>query len=77
MIKNKSCPSCTDDEGKGKGYFFAVMTAVLCPCHLPVLGLYLGTGAAGAFFAEYFILLAVFLGILSLMTFAGAVRVLL
>ena len=76
MIKNEACSTCTDD-GKGRGYFYAVMTAVLCPCHLPVLGLYLGTGAAGAFFAEYFVLLAILLGILSLITLAAAMRVLL
>jgi len=75
--QDKTCPTCADDDGKGRGYFYAVMTAVLCPCHLPVVGLFLGTGAAGAFFAEYFIFLAIFLGILSLITFAAAVRKLL
>ena len=59
------------------GVRYAFMTAVLCPCHLPVVGFFLGTGAAGAFFAEYFIILAILLGILSLISFAAAVRVLL
>ena len=75
--QNKACLTCTEDDGKGKGYFYAIMTAVLCPCHLPVVGIFLGTGAAGAFFAEYFIFLAILLGILSLITFAAAVSVLL
>ena len=77
LMQNETCSTCADDDGKGKGYFYAFMTALLCPCHLPVVGLFLGTGAAGAFFAEYFILLAISLGVLSLITFAAAVRVLL
>lgn len=77
MIQNEACSTCADDEGRGRGYFYAFMTAVLCPCHLPVVGLFLGTGAAGAFFAEYFILLAISLGVLSLITFAAAARKLL
>ena len=75
LNRNDSCQSCTDN--KTKGYVYAVMTAIACPCHLPVLGIYLGTSAAGAFFAQYFVLLAVLLGILSLVSFAAAVRVLL
>ena len=77
MIQNEACSTCVDDDGEGRGYFYAIMTAVLCPCHLPVVGLFLGTGAAGAFFVEYFIFLAIFLGILSLIAFTAAVRVLL
>jgi len=76
-MQSATCKTCPDDAGKGRGYFYAVMTALLCPCHLPVVGFFLGTGAAGAFFAEYFILLAVALGILSLLTFAAAARILL
>jgi hypothetical protein len=53
------------------------MTAVLCPCHLPILGLYLGTGAAGAFFAEYFIIVAITLAILTLLSLTAAIRILL
>lgn len=77
MIKNISCSTSADDDGKGRGYFYAIMTAVLCPCHLPVVGLFLGTGASGAFFAENFIFLAIALGVLSLISFAAAVRLLL
>ena len=77
MTQNVACSTCADNDGKGRGYFYAIMTAVLCPCHLPVVGLFLGTGAAGAFFAEHFIFLAIFLGILSLVSFSAAVRVLL
>ena len=77
MNQNNACSACGDDEGRGKGYFYAVMTAILCPCHLPVVGIFLGTSAAGAFFAEYFVLLAVSLGVLSLITFTAAARALL
>jgi hypothetical protein len=75
LNRNETCPSCF--ESKTKGYVYAVITAIACPCHLPLLGIYLGTSAAGAFFAQYFILLVVLLGILSLVSFAAAVRVLL
>ena len=76
-MQKETCSTCADEESKGKGYFYAFMTAVLCPCHLPVVGIFLGTGAAGAFFAEYFILLAIVLGVLTLITFAAAARILL
>ena len=76
-MQSSTCKACHDDAEKGRGYFYAVMTAVLCPCHLPVVGFFLGTGAAGAFFAEYLVLLAVSLGILSLITFTAAARILL
>ncbi len=76
-ISNETCSTCTDEHRKGRGYFYAFMTAVLCPCHLPVVGFFLGTGAAGAFFAEYFIFLAIFLGILTLISLTAAIRTLL
>jgi len=77
MTQSDACLTCAEGNDEGKGYFYAFMTAVLCPCHLPVVGLFLGTGAAGAFFAEYFILLAISLGVLSLITFTAAARILL
>ncbi|MBT6210181.1 MAG: hypothetical protein HOI35_09205 [Woeseia sp.] len=51
------------------------MTAVLCQCHLPILALYLGTCAARAFFAEYFILVAITLAILTLLALTAAIRI--
>ena len=53
------------------------MTGVLCPCHLPLVGMFLGGGASSAFFAQNFMFLAVTLGILSLITFIAAARILL
>lgn len=75
MIQNETCARCSDS--KAKGYLYAVMTAVLCPCHLPLVGLFLGGGAASIFFAQHFMLLAVILGILSLISFVAAIRILL
>jgi len=60
--QNETCPTCPD--GNGKGY-------------LPLVGLFLGGGAAGAFFAQHFMLLAITLGVLSLISFVAAVRILL
>ena len=71
----QTCPTCVDN--KGKGYLYAVITAVLCHCHLPLVGMFLGGGAAGVFFAQHFMLLAIVLGILSLISFVAAVRILL
>jgi hypothetical protein len=73
--QNETCPTCPD--GNGKGYLYAAITAILCPCHLPLVGLFLGGGAAGAFFAQHFMLLAITLGVLSLISFITAVRILL
>ncbi len=74
-MRDESCQSCSD--GKGRGYLYAAITAVLCPCHLPLVGLFLGGGAAGALFAQHFMLLAIALGVLSLISFVAAVRILL
>ncbi len=73
--RNQTCPTCTDNQGKG--YLYAVITAVLCPCHLPLVGMFLGGGAASVFFAQHFMLLAIILGILSLISFVAAARILL
>lgn len=73
--RDQNCPSCADN--KGKGYLYAVITAVLCPCHLPLVGMFLGGGAASVFFAQHFMLMAIILGILSLISFVAAVRILL
>jgi mercuric ion transport protein len=74
-VQNETCPTCSD--GNGKGYLYAIITAVLCPCHLPLVGMILGSGAAGAFFAQNFMLLAIILGTLTLISFVAAVRILL
>lgn len=58
-------------------HWYAVLTAVLCPCHLPLVGVFLGSGAVGAFFTQNLLFLAITLGILSLITFVAAVRILL
>ncbi len=70
-------PCAAYPEKSGRGYVYAIITAVICPCHLPVVGVLLGGGAAGAFFAQYFVLLAIILGILTLVTFIAAARILL
>ena len=73
-----SCNECeVPKDERGKGYFYAVATAILCPCHMPLWGIALGGTAAGLIFEQYFWSIAVGLGILSLLTFAGAARILL
>lgn len=74
----RSCGECeVPKDERGKGYLYAVATAILCPCHMPLWGIALGGSAAGLFFEQYFWSIAVGLGILSLLTFAGAARILL
>jgi hypothetical protein len=71
----ESCTThCRDNS---RGYLYAVITAIICPCHLPLLGIYLGTSAAGAVFAQHFVLFAVLMGVLTLISFAAAARALL
>ncbi len=64
-------------DNSRKGYLYAVITAVICPCHLPLLGLFLSGSAAGVLLAQNFILFAVILGVLTLVSFIAAVRILL
>ena len=72
------CKVCDkSDDLRSRGYVYAVLTAIACPCHLPVLGIFLGGTAAGVFFYEYFWPLAIFFGVLSLFFFYKATRILL
>ena len=74
-------PDCDDCKAPGddraRGYVYAVLTAIACPCHFPVLGILLGGTAAGVFFYEYFWPLAILMGLLSLFFFYKAARILL
>ncbi len=75
---SKHCEPCeAPKDERGKGYAFAVATAILCPCHMPVWGMMLGGSAVGVAFQQYFWSIAIGLGVLSLLTFAGAARILL
>ena len=79
-LKSTDCDgdACTSPyDGRRKGYVYAVITAIACPCHLPVVGVVLGGTAGGAFFYENFWAIAVFMGLVTLTTFAKAVRILL
>ncbi len=75
---SEDCETCrTPYDGRSKGYVYAVLTAIACPCHLPVVGILLGGSAAGGLFYEYFWPLAFFFGALSLYFFFRAARILL
>ena len=72
------CEQCdTSDDDRGKGYVYAVLTAIACPCHFPIVGIILGGSAAGVFFYEFFWPLAIGMGVLSLFFFYKAARILL
>jgi hypothetical protein len=74
----RDCDTCETPTGeRGKGYAYAIATAILCPCHMPLWGIALGGSAAGLWFYQYFWGIAIGLGVLSLLTFAGAARILL
>jgi hypothetical protein len=74
----ENCESCRSPyDGRGKGYLYAIATAILCPCHMLVWGALLGGTAAGAFFDQHFWSLAILLGILTLLSLARAIRILL
>ena len=73
-----ACDTCRSPyDGRSKGYVYAILTAIACPCHLPVVGIVLGGSAAGVLFYEYFWPLAIFFGALSLFFFFKAARILL
>jgi len=76
MLNRNECCS-TPFDGRAKGYLYAVITAVTCPCHLPLLGVFLGSSAAGVLFAQHFILLAIFMGAVCSISLIAAARVLL
>lgn len=72
------CEACrVPGDARSRGYLYAVLTAIACPCHLPVVGIVLGGTAAGALFSAYFWPLAFFFGALSLFFFFKAARILL
>ena len=75
LNRSESCPILSD--GKAKGYLYAVITAIACPCHLPLLGVFLGSSTAGVLFAQHFILLAIFMGAVTLISLVAAARILL
>lgn len=79
--ENRACRICEPCEQpleeRRKGYAYALATAVLCPCHMPLWGILLGGSAAGAVFDQHFWSIAFGLGMLALLTFAGAARILL
>lgn len=72
------CARCeAPDDGRTRGYVYAVLTAIACPCHFPIVGVILGGSAAGVLFYEYFWPLAAAMGALSLFFFYKAARILL
>ena len=72
------CDTCEPTlEERRKGYVYAVATAILCPCHMPLWGIALGGTALSAVFEQYFWTIAIGLGLASLLTFALAARILL
>lgn len=74
----RACEPCEAPlEERRKGYVYAVATAILCPCHMPIWGVLLGGSALGGLFEQYFWSIAIGLGVLSLLTFAGAAKILL
>ncbi len=75
---NDQCDDCEPSlEERRKGYVYAIATAILCPCHMPLWGIALGGTALSAVFEQYFWTIAIGLGLLSLLTFALAARILL
>jgi len=76
-MSKQSQPCAPYPDKERQGYLYAVITAVICPCHLPMIGVFLGGSAAGAWFAQYFVLLAIIMGVLTLISFIAAARILL
>ena len=78
LTAKSDCETCEPaGDDRSKGYLYAVLTAIACPCHFPLLGMALGGTAAGVFLNQYFWPLAIVLGLLSLFFFYRAARILL
>lgn len=76
--KSETCIACESIyDGRGKGYFYAVLTAIACPCHLPMVGVFLSGSATGVFFEQNFWAIAVAMGALTLAFLAKSIRILL
>ena len=77
LVEATTSKQCSVDEShQGKGLFYAILTAVVCPCHLPIVGVVLGGSAAGVFFHQHFWSIAAFLAVVTLFSFYKAVRLL-
>jgi uncharacterized membrane protein len=77
--ENTACVDCvaTPHDSQGKGVFYAILAAIACPCHLPIVGVFLGGTAAGAFFYQNFWVIAGVMLVITLLAFYKAARILL
>jgi mercuric ion transport protein len=59
-----------------RGYLYATLAVVTCPCHLPILVLLFSGSAMGAFLTDHFATALTILSLLFIFSLALAVRAL-
>lgn len=57
-----------------RGYIFAAIALISCPCHLPILVLLLWGTAAGAFLSEHLVAAAAIVGVVFVLSLVAALR---
>lgn len=61
-------------NGKAKGYWLALVAALSCPCHIPLLMLALSGTAAGALLADNLAAALAIMTVVFLLSLRGALR---
>ncbi|MFQ6023844.1 MAG: broad-spectrum mercury transporter MerE [Acidiferrobacterales bacterium] len=59
-----------------RGYLYALLAVVTCPCHLPVFAVLLSGSAVGAFLSDHFGTALTIFSLLFVFSLAAALRVL-
>lgn len=61
-------------NGKAKGYWLALVVALTCPCHIPILVFALSGTAAGALLADYTVAALALMTIVFVLSLRAALR---
>ena len=59
-----------------RGYVYALLAVVTCPCHLPIFAVLLSGSAVGAFLSDHFGTALTIFSVLFIFSLVAAVRVL-
>ena len=63
-------------NGKAKGYWLALIAALTCPCHVPILVLALSGTSAGVLLADYTVAALALMTIAFVLSLRAALRAL-
>ncbi|MEE9596716.1 MAG: broad-spectrum mercury transporter MerE [Acidiferrobacterales bacterium] len=69
-------PDTEESSRHRRGYVYALLAVVTCPCHLPIFALLLSGSAMGVFLSDHFGTALIIFSLLFVFSLAAAVRVL-